>query len=92
MSSPRWKLRDLVHRRRDAGVSPSPPVSRRIAISFVSLGVMHPQKAPVEQAYPLLRHVTTAFLRTLFCDDPAPVGLGPGLGDADEVGVTIEER
>jgi len=51
-----------------------------------------PPSAPVDQAFPAIRHVTTAFLRELFGDDAEPVGLGAALADAYDVAVTVESR
>jgi len=46
-----------------------------------------PPAAPVEQAFPIIRHTTTAFLRFVFGDDAAPA-IGPELDGAYELAVT----
>lgn len=40
----------------------------------------------------MIRHVVTSLLRWRFGEDAAPVGLGPALGEAYDLGVTYEEH
>jgi len=51
-----------------------------------------PPNVPVDQAFPVIRHSTTSFLSALFADDATPVGLGPELGEAYTIDVTVESR
>jgi predicted dienelactone hydrolase len=51
-----------------------------------------PPAAPIEQALPIVRHGVTSWLRFLFGEDGAPVGLGPEVDGAYELGVVVEER
>lgn len=51
-----------------------------------------PPNVPVDQAFPVIRHSTTSFLRALFANDATPVGLGPELGEAYTIDVTVESR
>jgi dienelactone hydrolase len=48
--------------------------------------------APVNDAYPIIRHAVTAWMRWQLGDDPEPVGLFEVPEDAFELDVTIEER
>jgi predicted dienelactone hydrolase len=47
--------------------------------------------APVEQAFPIIRHATTAFLEYVFGTDAAPA-IGPELDGAYELAVTTESH
>jgi predicted dienelactone hydrolase len=51
-----------------------------------------PPAAPVEQTFPIVRHGVTSFLRWTFGEDETPVGLGPEVDGAYELGVTAEQR
>lgn len=51
-----------------------------------------PPAAPVEQAFPIIRHGVTSWLRWLFGEDAEPVGIGPEVDGAYELGVVVEER
>ena len=48
--------------------------------------------APVEEAFPVVRHGVTAWLRTLFGEDEEPVGLEEETDGAFDLGITIESR
>ena len=48
--------------------------------------------APVDDAFPIVRHAVTAWMRWQLGDDPEPVGLFEVPDDAFELDVTIEER
>ena len=49
-----------------------------------------PPAAPVEEAFPIIRHGVTAWLRALFEIDAEPVGLTADVADAYPVAVEIE--
>lgn len=51
-----------------------------------------PPAAPVEQAFPIVRHTTTSFLRWVFGEDADPVGLDATIDGAYELGVTFSSR
>lgn len=51
-----------------------------------------PPAAPVEQAFPIIRHTTTSFLRWIFGEDADPVGLDPSIDGAYDLGVTFVAR
>ncbi|MCU0261550.1 MAG: hypothetical protein MUE78_11065, partial [Ilumatobacteraceae bacterium] len=51
-----------------------------------------PPAAPVEQAFPIIRHGVTSWFRWLFGEDEEPVGIGPEVDGAYELGVVVEER
>jgi dienelactone hydrolase len=48
--------------------------------------------APVEEAFPIVRHGVTAWLRALFEEDPEPVGLDTEVEGASALGITVESR
>jgi dienelactone hydrolase len=62
--------------------------------SIVALGEdgCLPPAAPVEQAFPIIRHGVTSWLRWLFEEDEEPVGIGPEVDGAYELGIVVEER
>jgi dienelactone hydrolase len=49
-----------------------------------------PPAAPVEQAFPIVRHGVTAWLRWLFEEDPEPIGLDADVDGAFDLAVTNE--
>lgn len=51
-----------------------------------------PPAAPVEQAFPIIRHGVTAWLRWLLDEDPELVGFGPEVSDAFDLALTISQR
>lgn len=51
-----------------------------------------PPAAPVEQAWPIIRHGVTSWLRWQLGLDAEPVGFGPEVADAFELPVTVVER
>lgn len=51
-----------------------------------------PPAAPVEQAFPIIRHGVTAWLRWLLDEDPELVGFGPEVSDAFDLAVTTSQR
>ena len=51
-----------------------------------------PPNAPVEQAFPIIRHAVTAWLRGLLGIDANPVQLGPDLQNAYDLPVTIQQK
>jgi predicted dienelactone hydrolase len=48
--------------------------------------------APVDQALPIVRHGVTAWLRSLFGEDPEPVGLDAETEGAFDLGISVESR
>jgi len=48
--------------------------------------------APVEEAFPIIRHAVTSWLRWLFEQDPEPVGLDREVEGAFDLGITIEAK
>jgi predicted dienelactone hydrolase len=48
--------------------------------------------APVATTFPIVDHVVTSWLRSLFGVDPRPVGLGPEVADEYPIDVTIETK
>ena len=48
--------------------------------------------APVTDAYPIINHATTAFLRNLFGIDTTPMGLDASVANEFSLSVQIEER
>lgn len=51
-----------------------------------------PPARPADTTFPLIRHAVTAWIRALFGEDPAPVGLDPEVAAALEVPVEIAEK
>jgi dienelactone hydrolase len=51
-----------------------------------------PPNVPVQEAWPIIDHVVTSWLRNLFGLDQQPIGLGPEVANEYAVPVRIEER
>lgn len=51
-----------------------------------------PPAEPVEKGFPIIRHAVTAQLRYWFGADAEPIGLGPEVASAYELGIVIESK
>ena len=94
------RLRRLLHvrgQRRDHRGRPRPQGSGKVLDGQPGLrsagasGCIAPA-APIEEAFPIVRHGVTSWLRSLFHEDGAPVGLEAETPGAFELGITVESK